>query len=248
MRNSLTTAAFCALLLFPNGQRATASSDAKPESVEVLLQNSTGEGVRLAIPKAYLKEHEGETGPRRSVRLDIRYPEIAPYYLYQSKTDLQKLLDAMRDKQAEVQDESHWMGYIHVRPGRAGHIEEIISAEVLPNTQYEDEAEPEFIHYRKLYGTSSREFLIPDTPSSQAIWFKCYPRDPARPRDQCEANTELGDRMYLQYTIPRSHLSRWRQVDEEVKAVIRSIVVDCFESPKLEFGSRPLSTHACPFI
>jgi hypothetical protein len=241
----------------------TASESAAPP-VELTFQNSREQGIRLAIPREYLKDDK-DWDTTFAVLTDIRFPDMQPP---PPRRTFRQVAKALADKgQPATMDNvlREWeldkpkydarvpLQYsvgVWIQSGIPQGTEGMIDGIVVDSAEYDDPLEPMFRHYRDAYkdGTAFREYLIPrDEFAARSVWIDCLPRNIERPDYGCLVNTTLGDRLGLKYNIPRKDVALWREVDTKVKDFVRQHVVDCFDGIRLKPSRQPLPTYACQF-
>jgi hypothetical protein len=237
------------------------TSNEPTEPVEITFQNASGHGIRLAIPRAYLDRNSWDD---TFVALKgVQFPDMLPPPPRRKLREVVKALEGHgqpstvenllkeweRDyPKHEDQEPLHYSGRITISPGIPEGTSRMIDSHVLRHPEYDDPLEPGFRHYRQANrdGTVAREYLIPrEEFDARSIWIDCFSRD--RPRRMCKVWTKFGDRLSLQYTIPRTDITFWREADSKVRSLVRQFVVDCFEGAQLEANQQPSTTYPCRF-
>jgi hypothetical protein len=249
------------------GASLDAADEATPtesaELIETTLQNSLGQGVRLAIPRAYLDRHSWDS---TFVALKgVQFPDMLPppprrtlRQVTQSlgqkgePATIENILNEWEADGPKHEDQGplHYSGWIWITDGLPTGRAAMIDRFILRYPEYDDATEPGFRHYRHANndGIVVQEYLIPrEEFDARSVWLDCSPRDRYGPRTRCSLWISFGDRLGLQYTIPRSDIALWREVDVKVKALVRQFIVDCFDGPKLEPGEQPSSSYPCQF-
>jgi hypothetical protein len=245
----LATTVLCPAALSADGEQR--SSDT---ALNIFLQNVRGEGVYLKIPKDYLGPKYRDGAIRDSIYAYADFLEMQPHQrqrkpLAQMFEELEGALDGEKSPAARdpTPDELDYSGSIVIHSaafdGRSAIFEDF-------TTKYPEQPEPTdsaFRRFRHTYndGRIAGEYLIPrDEFESGSVWIYCLGSSPKK----CSVNMPFGDRLWLQYAIPRLAVAEWRLVDMRVKAWVNTLVVGCFEGPQLQPGGRPAMLHACARI
>ena len=212
--------------------------------VEIYLQHAQGAGTRLRIPAAYMQWSEDRAGGVSDgmVVLVAVYPEMTPVALSQNPDKGEFSIDPLR-----------FDSLIHIRPSLPDGIKRIFAESVNPTTLIRHHDTPGFSLYRAEFAGQTREYLVPiaqgGTSDATDVVFACGPyldNDVTkRLWGQCDVHAQATDRIIVVYDVPGGALDRWYEVHEKVMTLFRSLVVDCFEGPKLKGGDRPDELYPC---
>jgi hypothetical protein len=213
-------------------------------TVEIVLENARGDGVRFAVPPAYLHRRYKPSGRVDLLFLYVMIPDLEPEPVLTAREAFEmsglgsKSTVPSRSPDGPV--DPRYGGSIVVSATIPGAFERIMQREVFGASRYMEPSEPEFVHFR----TKTRERLVlKDELRSPRIWFDCFPL--SHPLRLCDAHAQLGDRLRFNYTIRRSEVRRWRELDMRVRAFVTDLIVDCFT--KGAGTSGPTTRYACQF-
>jgi hypothetical protein len=245
-----------------SAERQTTPNEPDLPPVQLVFQNADGQGIRLAIPQAFLERNSwGES----SVALKrVQFPDMLPP---PPRRTLQQVTKSLKQSGRPATMENimeewakdypprdseqplHFFGWIWLHSSIADGIKNLIKHEIPRLQEYDDAAEPGFKHYRRVYndGTVMEEYLIPfEELAPRSMWIHCYPRE-RLPNALCSVGTMIGDRLYVTYDVPRPAISSWREIDSKVRTLVHGFIVDCFEGAPLGRGQQPTATYACQF-
>jgi hypothetical protein len=220
--------------------------------VELYVQNARGAGVRLRIPASYMQwgfNRRGGLTPK--IALIAVYPEMTPYGALSSQEKWRYINGDWDDDKSLRFDP-----LIHVQASIPEFLERIFADKTDPKRLISVSQEEQFVRYKITFASAVREYLVPhDADLSAAVegqkgpLFECLPLPAAvKVEDSqinCQGSILLGDRLLIDYSVPRRRIAEWRRVEEGVRALIDSFIVDCFESEQLKEGEETTAFHGC---
>jgi len=270
----ISAAALAGLLALPVSEsRADQSSPLPAEqqgaSIDVLVQNADGKGVRLAIPKKSLDQTDYHRKNLRSFRVaveSVRMPRPKPLNPTAAKIfqEIERKLQQSEDTSAPaVAGESG----SPAAPGSESELEDgpliveisgafvgspnpLIEYAIEKSTVGRDDSDPDFHRYSIENGASTigMEVLVPrDDVEARRVKIVCMVAATMPDAESCTFYISVGDRLGLEYMIPRREMTNWRTVDARVTTWIDAITMECFEGPRLQAGSKPDEYYPCPF-
>lgn len=214
------------------------------EPVELYSQNGRGAGTRLRIPAAYMQWQDNRKGGLdRLIALIAVYPEMTPYAVLPRE-------ERRRFETWEIaQSPLRFDPLIHVRAALPRSLDRLHFSEFLAPANRVTSEEASFIAYRASWAGATRDYFVPaEQPKSGPI-LQCLPlpagSTAGSTHTNCTAYAQFSDRMLITYTVPRRDIDQWRAIDEKVRALIKTFVVDCFDGPVLPEGDAPTDFHAC---
>lgn len=215
------------------------------EPVELYSQNGRGAGTRLRIPAAYMQWRDNRKGGlHRLIALIAVYPEMTPYALL-SREEQRKFVTweiARRPLRFDP--------LIHVRAVLPESLGRLHFSEFLQPANRVTSDEAAFIAYRASWAGVTRDYFVPAEQEKSGPVLQCLPLPAGSTAESshtnCTAYAQFNERMLITYTVPRRDIDQWRAIDERVRALIRTFVVDCFDGPVLPEGDVPTDFHACP--
>jgi hypothetical protein len=213
------------------------------EPVELYVQNGRGAGTRLRIPAAYMQWKDNRKGGmHRLIALIAVYPEMVPYAL---------LSPEERRKFQAWELPHHPLRFdplIHVRTAVPESLDLYFSEFLEPANRVTSE-EASFVAYRAKWAGVTRDYFVPVEQHKSRPVLQCLPlpagSTAGSTHTNCTAYAQFSDRMLITYTVPRREIDQWHAIDEKVRALIKSFVVDCFDGRVLPEGDVPTDFHAC---
>jgi hypothetical protein len=193
--------------------------------VDVYLQNVDGTGTRLSVPSQYLSTDAHERGNAVNyVGLTIQASELDLDY----ETDFH-LFITLRAKS----------------PLASTKFSEAVRSQNLKGNAPIDG----FELYRASKGN---EFMRPKTEQGASdqdrTIFDCgpYVAELSKPlHDRCTGYVSSHDRFDVFYKVPRDHMKEWQSIEQEVLALVETMVADCFEAAFPAQNTAVLQRHAC---
>jgi hypothetical protein len=222
------------------------------QTVSIVLQNAFGQGAQFQISKEYLAPEYHDGGMRGSLHLYIEFPEIRPRQDVSGKAALEaleqgELLPARRPQSVE----SGYAGYLIIEDTIQDHAAAATERITTRYAERVDDNDPEFRRYWQTYSSGAllAEYLLPkEELDAQSVWIRCFATTLQRPdTTKCTVYTPFGDRLQLQFAIPRRDVGKWRVVDARFKSWLRDLIAGCFEGAQLPLGGRPEALTECPF-
>jgi hypothetical protein len=193
--------------------------------VDVYLQNTDGSGTRLSVPSQYLSTDAHERGNAVNyVGLDILASDLG----LDHETDFH-LFITLRSKS----------------PLAMAKVSEAVRSRNFRG----DAPIDGFELYRVSKGTGTNEFMRPKTANGDRTIFDCgpYVAELSRPlHDRCTGFVSSTDRFDVFYKVPRDHMREWQSIEQEILALVATMVADCFQADFPAQNVAVLQRHACP--
>ncbi len=217
------------------------AAPASNKFANIHLRNVDGKGIQLKIPLQFLERNHRESGWRETVYFDVIFPEIRPGRLSTQQS-------AQEQSQAMVGGVLPYDGTLKIWPGDPQRLAASLGGLIGESSEFSENREPGFHHFRHMDSRENpiREYLVPiEELSGQTVWLSCPLSEGILSRYKCTAHSNFGDRLTIEYTIPRKTVDQWRQIDAAIRRAVQEFVVTCFDSP--DFGLPPSrKTYDCP--
>lgn len=193
--------------------------------VDVYLQNTDGSGTRVSVPSQYLSSDAHERGNAVNyVGLDIQASDLG------------------------LDHESDFHLFVTLRSksplATAKFSEAVRSRNFRGNAPIDG-----FELYRVSKGTGTDEFMRPKTAAGDRTIFDCgpYVAELSKPlHDRCTGFVSSTDHFDVFYKVPRDQMKQWQSIEQEILALVATMVADCFEADFPAQNVAFLQRHACP--
>lgn len=214
--------------------------------VEIYLQNTQGAGTRLRVPAAYMQWSAHRKGGLidHTIALVVVYPEMVP------------VAKSGGDQGAEFSIHPlQFDSLVHIEAVAPQSIERIFADSVRESNRVPKADVPGFQVYRLHRAGQLKEYLTPlsrgDGTEPFAAVLDCGPYLDGDLTKKlwgiCDAYVQPTDRLLIKYGVPRRAVDQLHEVGTKMEALIRGLIVDCFEGAKLADGDRPQHFHDCRY-